>query len=180
MDKSKKAVVRKETLSGILSTVVGWIITLLFFILIIGLFMGTSPHSIGWIIGYIILFFIGMMFIGTGINNKNRVRLFEQFITLLTAEPSQSITKLAAGTGQAPDVVEKSLKEMIQKNYFKDTYIDQSKNSIIFNQDGYIVELDNIEYITVKCKGCGAANKVAKGSASECEYCGSKINTNKK
>ena len=32
-----------------------------------------------------------------------------------------------------------------------------------------------IKYVMVKCKGCGATNKIAAGTVGECEYCGSKI-----
>ena len=33
-------------------------------------------------------------------------------------------------------------------------------------------------YVMVKCKGCGATNKILSGTVGECEYCGSRLSAN--
>ncbi len=40
-------------------------------------------------------------------------------------------------------------------------------------QDGTQASVQPVEYATAVCKGCGATNKIIKGSDAECEYCGS-------
>ncbi len=74
---------------------------------------------------------------------------------------------------------------MINKGYFVDAYIDSDRNHLVFAQDNDAVaqQENNTEqqifssaaFVAVACPGCGATNKVQKGTVGECEFCGNSL-----
>lgn len=73
--------------------------------------------------------------------------------------------------------------DMIAAGFFPNGYIDTQHNKLIINNQNNFQQNQNVptqpqeavKYVTVQCKGCGAANKIVSGTVSECEFCGSKI-----
>jgi ribosomal protein S27E len=121
----------------------------------------------------------GIWQIVRGKKRKKLVVLFKDYAARLAADPLRSINKLAAACGIAAETVKKNILKMIHKGFFVNAYIDFNRNCLVFAQEssneksGLTQQGESTEYIRVSCPGCGAKNKIQKGTVGECEFCGS-------
>ena len=128
---------------------------------------------------YFIFVVIGGILNSNGIKILKRVKNYKKYFDILSAEPTHSIAHLKSST--ADPLVQNNVVELIDKGYYaRGTYINSDTNCIVFPNEvpakpepepSVVVA----EYMAVVCSGCGAVNKVAKGSVGECEYCGSPL-----
>ncbi|WP_310601649.1 hypothetical protein [Anaerosporobacter sp.] len=134
-----------------------------------------------------------IVFIGLGIwliklsrARKKLVFNFRAYVAYLSTDPTGSIEELANSMGTSSDVITSNLKQMIQKKFFVNAYIDSVNKRIVFPnmhvsntqnsaQFATYNQAKDVEYMTVTCKNCGGINKIAVGKVEECEYCGSPI-----
>lgn len=144
------------------------------------------------IIKIIVLLFAAPFILTNGQLILSRVKTFRMYSTILSADPTNSIERIAAST-DIPKVkfvytnltnknlfVQDCLVNMINHGYFpKGTYIDPSKNCVVFpNEAQANTPTDSVSpegYLAFTCKNCGALNKVAKNSEGECAYCGTQV-----
>jgi len=133
---------------------------------------------------FCVLFLLSVLLLYRGIKRGKLIKLFKNYAIRLSSDPMRSIDLLAENTGTSVDVVRNNLQLMILKGYFKNTYIDLDQNCIVFTNDRATktapavdssITDSSIKLITVTCKGCGASNKIQRGSVGECEFCGSHI-----
>lgn len=178
---SKSAVII-STIGGKISSIIGWVVTVFFALIII--FGITSPDEVGKTAGLILSFIfliIGILNIRVGIKTKKRIRRFKKYITIISVEKTNSIENIAAATSQSVDFVINDIKVMINKKYFANAYIDLNSKEIVFRnkpmkaEENVNKETMSVEYVIVTCNGCGATNKLIKGQHGECEFCGSPI-----
>lgn len=141
--------------------------------------------------GDVTVIILCLIFIGLGVwsilaarKRKKLIIDFKTYVQRLSVDPTGSIDNLAAGLGTSQDIVNKRLKLMMKKNYFKDAYIDTDANQVVFSRGNSYMNnaaqtadepIQKIDYTTVMCKSCGGNNKIVKGTVCECEFCGSPI-----
>jgi hypothetical protein len=122
-----------------------------------------------------------------GIKIKRRHRRFKKYIGLITVENQTSLENIASSTMQSLDFVTKDIQKMIDKRLFLNAHIDRKTNEIVLQRRNTMAEAElaasahaeavnkPVEMVTVTCRGCGAVNSVKKGTAAECEFCGSPL-----
>jgi len=185
--KSKSTIVINLIISKI-QIIVGSILTLLFGLtLIVGLFDDVSGE-ISMITVFFILTALSIYLLLRGIKRGKLIKLFRIYGLRLSTDSNCSMDQLAVSLGTSVDVVIKNVEEMIKRGYFTNAYIDTTSNDIVFTGQAstkttdskisnlYNTQNANVEYTTVSCRGCGAINKIIKGTVSECEFCGSQTN----
>jgi uncharacterized protein with PQ loop repeat len=180
MNSSKAAIVISQIIEK-LQLIAGIILTILFGLpAIICLF--DKKTRAGVIIVMIILTALGVLLIVFSRKRKKLINDFKTYVQRLSIDPTGSIDNLAAGLGTSQDVVKNNINLMIKKRYFSNAYIDTENNRVVFPivleqqpTNAAKSTQSNIEYISVTCKSCGGINKMVKGTASECDYCGSPL-----
>ncbi|NLJ31339.1 MAG: hypothetical protein GX424_07060 [Clostridiales bacterium] len=153
-----------------------------------GLLGGLGQKTIDAADIVVIILFVGggIWLILSSVKRRKLVRLFRQYVSILSRNESCSIADLALATKASEDAVQSKLQKMIKKKYFTSAYIDRDTHRVVLPRhaypsapnaaDGINREAQNMpEVVTVVCKGCGAVNRLVKGQVSECEYCGSAI-----
>lgn len=178
---SKSAVVISKSL-GILSSILGY------FLALIGgfpLILGTLKDS-GSVILALIFVAIGTLLIIHGIKTKKRINRFKRYVNILSLENETSLERIASTSSQSVDFVTKDLELMIKRKFFINVYIDKNTNEIILGNRKSQASNDTMkksevtepkELKAVTCKNCGASNNITIGEVSECEFCGSIINS---
>lgn len=122
-----------------------------------------------------------------GLRSKKQADRYRKYISIIINQGITTIDSIAAAFPVDYDLAVKDLQKMIDRGYFKGAYIDNTKRQIML-PDGRQADTDNLSSQTdtiqrtavqmraVTCKNCGANNKIAVGTAGECEYCGSPLN----
>lgn len=124
-------------------------------------------------------------------SNAKAIKI-KKYISIVINNGQTSIDSIAAAMRMDYNQVVKDLTEMIDKGYFTNAYIDDSRREIILTQRQTSQELEadvsygqnniqgntvsNQQFKLVLCKNCGANNKILDGIVSECEYCGTFLN----
>jgi len=133
---------------------------------------------------YITFFTIaGIVLVLLGRSTKKNAIKFKKYITIIINKEITSIDNIAAAMPVTYDVCKKDLQKMIDKGYFDGAYIDESAREVVLPKHDYADISEptvsngsrNVEMQVVVCKGCGANNKIPKGTTGECEYCGSAL-----
>lgn len=180
MDLDKKTAL----FSGAAITVVGWVFLAIAIIGLLansaGCFERTDTKDT-----VLILFFIiaGIALILLGRSTRKNAIKFKKYISIVINQQITSIDNIAAVMSTNYDVCKKQLQKMIDKGYFNGAYIDEVAREIVLSKQYENVSskssMNNTpqsqEIQVVACRGCGANNKIAKGSVGECEFCGSPL-----
>lgn len=140
---------------------------------------------------FMCMFFIviGALLIYFSMKRSKLAKTFKIYVQMLSNDKTYSIENLASQLGTSQDVVKENLKLLIYKKFFVNAYIDVEGNCVVFPQTTNIVHTNiqqstdieqntnqaTIEYKTATCKNCGGIGKIQKGTVSDCEFCGSKI-----
>lgn len=195
MSKSEKKIKQKKT-ANILYIVIGLIVLSYSFTAFEALLSSQNPDDIILWLKVFVPFIIGTPTLVTGIiglsEAKKLNRVYEKCFSMLSADPFVSIEYLAANitityaenyhgliykmaqgdsANGKNNIVINVIKELINRGYLPNgAYFDPVKNCVAYMQEIPGKEAV-VEYVTVICKGCGAANKILKGSVVECEYC---------
>jgi ribosomal protein S27E len=186
MTDSQKAIMKCKS-TGVIQTILGWVFVVFWGFCAIA--VGTQiTESIDVVTLLILLAFTagGVWLIRKGKIKMKFSRMFQEYNTRLDTDPTKSIDLLASSVGKSVDTVKKDITKMINMGLFQNAYINQELNCIVFPQMGFAsthpansvhqqVNTPGVEFVTVKCSGCGAINKIAKSTVSECEYCGAQI-----
>jgi hypothetical protein len=178
-------VITKNSVAGAAQIVIGYILAIacaifgIICILAIGL--ATSTDIIVVII-FFALTALGISLIVRGKKRRELAKLFKEYTARLATDPLRSIDQLAAATGVAVETAKENILEMIDKGYFVNTYVDFDRNCLVFLQEGASPESastqqseSSVEYASVSCPGCGATNRIRKGTVGECEFCGNPL-----
>ena len=127
----------------------------------------------------IVFVFFGIFMIWYGLRCKKKVDLANQYVDIIKDKESYSISQLAKESGVPEDVAKKNLETLIKSDFFKDTFIRESENTVYFGKPKYRFSSAAtncpVRMTAVVCKACGASAQVEKGSSAKCEYCGTYI-----
>lgn len=132
---------------------------------------------------------IGICLIRFGIKRRKFIKRFRKYEDIISYRQEVFIDSIANMTSQSADFVIDDIQKMIKRKLFINMYIDRKYKRIIFKGKNDLVKTsyDGIDSVSrpkkmsvVKCSGCGAPNKISKGSSSECEFCGSPIVSNER
>lgn len=181
----KRIGVDKKTamISGKIITIIGWLsVTFAGLGLLVSLSEGFGSDD-----AFVIIFFIiaGCALIFLGRKTRKNAERFKKYISIIVNHEVTYIDNIASAIPISYDVAKKELQKMIDRGYFPNAYINDTSREIILpkKQESYSVDTggnvksnSNVEMIVVSCNGCGANNKIAKGTVDECQFCGSPIN----
>ena len=182
MNSSKAAIVVSQIIAtvqvifGIISILLG----------VIGIITyASSGFDILEIIILLIFFGFATLLLVFSNRRKKLARLFKLYVSILSKDGNGSLSNLALTTKSSVNEVQDNLLKMINKNYFKNAYIDLNTLSIVFPNHIQVASAAEVnvrntvnsspEFHTLTCKGCGGVNRIVMGQVGECEYCGSPI-----
>ena len=119
----------------------------------------------------------GIAFILLGNNTKKKAKEFKKYISIVINQEITSIDDIAFAIPTTYDNAKKQLGKMIDNGYFEGAYIDEYKREIVvakkqellYNETASAGDQKSMEMIVVTCNGCGANNKLVKGSVGECK-----------
>lgn len=183
----RRTVIDKQAamISGTIIAIIGWIS-----IVFAGLaFVVTLVEGIDSDAVIVIIFFTiaGVALILLARKIKKSAEKFRKYISIIVNRGETSISNIAAAIPTSYEIVQKDLQKMIDRGYFTGAYINEMSKEIILpeKQEGSNIIDKSIqanpnstpETVVVKCNGCGANNKIVKGSVNECQYCGSPISS---
>jgi len=186
MNKSatQKAITR-VSVKGTIQQVIGWILVTLFGLSsIVGITQIKEASDVVMVIFCTAITVGGILLIISGSKKKKLIRTFINYSSRFAADATKSIDLIAASTGVTVAAVTKNITDMINYGFFENAYIDTGRNCLVFTGADHPTQntatfsqptANSVSYITIQCKGCGATNKIAAGTVSECEYCGSQI-----
>lgn len=135
---------------------------------------------------------LGVMLVIFSERRSKLIKEFKKYVSVISSEQTDSIASLASAMGISPDVVKRNIELMIERNYFVNTHINEETGCIIIgsgtnNQQREARPIpqtntaqsqseSHTQMIQLTCRCCGGINRIAKGSVSECDFCGSPIN----
>ena len=176
MNTSRVAIVAKTLLGKILS-IIGYIGGVFSLILVIWSLADLTSDEDAILVLVVFLIFLALcvFFVIKGLQIKRRIRLFKQYVALISGQQMTSLENIAASTNQTVDFVSNELQKMIKSKFFARATIDTVSNEIVI--DGIKPKPQQIqteleEYV---CPGCEATGYKPKGSTSDCDYCGSPV-----
>ncbi|PID87748.1 MAG: hypothetical protein CSB06_03675 [Bacteroidia bacterium] len=108
-----------------------------------------------------------------GYKRKQLIKKFKHYIIIISEKQDGRITNIANYTGKPETYIKKQIQSMIKRKYFKNAFIDHSKNSIIIPGLPQIKPENTQKQI--KCKNCGASVQYIPEETTVCAYCGSYI-----
>lgn len=108
---------------------------------------------------------------------------YRKYIAIVINQNQTSIDNIASAMGVKYEQAAKDLQKMINAGYFTGAYIDVTQREIVLArvappQTAQDFAIAQSSTIVVSCNSCGANNQVIHGRTSECEYCGSPIQSN--
>lgn len=142
---------------------------------IIFLFLGlfsSDPIALIWAI---IFLPIGIYALYTAVNRQKKRELFKQYIAILNNYPDGRLDDLARHTNATVQTVTANLEWMINKNFFRNAYIDRDLQCIVINRNASTPLVDRGEFLPCTCPNCGGINRVIAGHTTECDFCGTPI-----
>lgn len=174
-------------LKGILQLVFGWPNAVLFGIILLFSFATIrQPSDVSLSIFCLVLTAGAILLIVLGVKNIKLIKTFQNYSARLTTDPAKSLDSLAASMGVAVEIVTKNITSMLKHGLFPDTFIDKKTKCLVYanNQQPLQQPLQQavpdtasipVSNVIVQCRGCGATNKIVRGSVEECDFCGSPI-----
>lgn len=161
----------------------------------------STDYDLPFLIFCLILDALGIWLIVSARRKQTLIKRFKEYVMAISNNPTGYIPDIAASFGTSAEIVERNLERMIHKKFFPNAYIDKNTNCLVIvnrqtaqntanqNTVGQNTVNQNtsaptgsaapgVEMVTVKCKGCGGINTIAKGQTGECDYCGSAIKGN--
>ena len=111
----------------------------------------------------------------------------KHYLSIIVNGGVRQLDSISATTGKPYEVVKKDVRNMIDKGFLKNSYINESTREIVFASATPVTSNTNAEQPTtsaaptatvqtrvVACPCCGANNTVS-GALGECEYCGTPL-----
>lgn len=149
---------------------------------ILGCFNIKELFDVILIFFFLVLFGVGLFFIIEGIKRKHLISEFRLYIEKLSQDPNKSLARLSYITKVPVYKIKIKINKMIGYGFFINAYIDETDNTLVYlnstAKSKASSSQNQITYVTVKCSGCGATNRIVKGTVGKCEFCGAYISDN--
>lgn len=168
-------------LISIIQSVCGWIIALFFGpVSLVGF---TQLKEVSDTLTMLILFVFAVLGVRLAMLGRKKRKLltkYRDYSARLAGDADKSLIRLATEANEPADQVTKAVSEMIEAGLFPNCFID-TVNCCLVTPDSQaentaaVEGKQNVSYVTVKCKSCGAPNTIPQGTVAECEFCGSRI-----
>lgn len=114
----------------------------------------------------------GGLLIFKSIKLKKEAELVKQYFSIIINGNIRQLDKISYTTGKSYDIVYKEIKNLIDKDYLENAYIDESRREVVITNK-YSNSFYSNEPKVVTCTCCGATNTIY--GQGECEYCGSPL-----
>ena len=148
----------------------------------IGIIQSFDPFDFGSLV--VFLFFIvgGIVLINKAKKIQAEGEIIKQYLSIIVNGNIRQLDVIATTTGKSYDVVRNDIKNMIDKGFLKNAYIDEGAREIVLpnttpitqNTVNATANVVPVQSKIVTCPCCGANNTVL-GDMGECEYCGSPL-----
>ena len=176
----KTAVVKNSSGTGL--KVTGIVLIVLGGFGIIGSF---DPFDFGSLVIFIFFIAGGIVLMNKAKKIKAEGESIKQYLSIIVNGNVRQLDAIASTTGKSYDVVHKDIKDMMDKGFLKNAYIDEGSREIVLpssapapqNNVNTTSNAATTQFKIVACPCCGANNTIY-GDVGECEYCGSGL-TNK-
>ena len=128
----------------------------------------------------------GVSLLRVGSKSQKRAESVKKYLNIIINGGQRELDAIAATTGKSYDVVKKDIQMMIDRDYFKNAYIDENTREIVLpsaspanantNATTPLQEMfaTPAQVRVVACPCCGANNTVSV-TIGECEYCGTTL-----
>lgn len=177
---------------GLIQIAIGGFCSFVFGLTLIGCVMDMlgpeNTTGIGATSIILIIFLLFVKMLKRGLQRKRLTRVYYTCAQHRRQNPTFSVEQLALVLRRPLDSVKKDLDSIVQMGFTD--YVDKNNKDYNQHSQNYRTEKpilesnarSNIksvnepkldEYVEVNCKNCGASNRILKGSAVNCEYCGS-------
>ena len=142
---------------------------------------GAGSDDVGGII--VLLFFAagGVALLLKAKKLKKESESIKQYLAIIVNGNVRQLDTIASTTGKPYDVVYNDVKNMIDKGYLKNAYINENAREVVLPSDAPVVPITvanvnatPVQTKVVACPCCGANNTIV-GETGECEYCGSPL-----
>lgn len=143
---------------------------------------GVTSDDIGGLV--FLLFFAagGAALLRKAKNIKKEAESIKEYLAIIVNGGVRQLDTIASTAGKTYEVVRKDIKNMIDKGYLKNAYIDESIREVILSSGAPIAPQSTtntassapVKTKIVVCPCCGANNTIS-GDLGECEYCGSPL-----
>lgn len=146
--------------------------------LIMGITEETSVLSVFFLLGVlgIFCFIKGDKYIKKGTR-------YNRYVSIINSNNDTLIDNIAAAYPTNYEQAIVDIQEMLNDGYFMNGYIDSNRRQLIIPINAASVNVNinqtnvtqQAQPTSIKCKNCGATNKIIPGAVNECEYCGSPL-----
>lgn len=177
MSKQKTAVIA-NTVLGRAITIIGWIVTVVMLLSLLGAAMDPdvteTGRAAGAVVVVIIFICLGVFLIFRGSLITKMVGRFKTYITLISVQNMRRLDDLAQAVMKPLAFVQADLQKMIDNKFFVNAAIDYAAGEIVIGgRDQAQAAASPRDFEPYKCSGCGASGTKPKGAPGICEYCGS-------
>ncbi len=145
---------------------------------------GVGSDDVGGII--VLLFFAagGVALLSKAKKVKEEAESIKQYLSIIVNGNVCQLDAIASTTDKSYAVVHKDIKNMIDKGYLKNAYINEATREVVLPSANPVVQQNAVNATVVNaapvqtkivaCPCCGANNTIV-GDTGECEYCGSPL-----
>lgn len=187
MGSSAKNATVRDSIVGTIQIVIGYILAIFFGITVA---IGGPTSGLKTATDIIIVMISlaltvwGVMLIVRGTKRRKMIILFREYAARLATDPFHSIDQLAAAKGIPVETAKKNILDMIRRGYFLNAHIDFDRNYLVFAHESASSDsgsfpqpgiISPFEFVSVSCHGCGAVNKIQKGTLGACDFCGNPL-----
>lgn len=150
-----------------------------FFIGFIGIWGGESSDLD--YLDYILFCLTAFMGVGAwgfwyGYMKQERIKKVQHYMQVLANESTGSFGSIASRMGIPQEQVKGELKDLIHRGYFKNAHINNQTNCVVIcdEENGIVTgqPLSPSDMEIIRCSCCVGINKVPKGMAALCDFCG--------
>ncbi len=123
------------------------------------------------IIFLLALLIAGIFLLRWGNDIKMLSKTFKNYVCVMSAGSNGKLEYIANIVGENQKKVKSNIEKMINKRYFVNAYIDESKKELIIAGQS-LSNANLLEAVNTTCRGCGAVSSNLISEETYCEYCG--------
>lgn len=147
-----------------------------------GIIGSLDPFDFGSLVIFVFFIAGGVVLINKAKRIQAEGESIKLYLSIIVNGNVRQLDAIASTTGKSYDVVHNDIKNMIDKGFLKNAYINEGTREIVMQSPipvaQYIVNptanSTPVQTKIVACSCCGANNTVV-GDMGECEYCGSPL-----
>lgn len=147
-----------------------------------GILGSFDPFDFGTLVVFVFFIVGGIVLMNKAKKIQAEGESIKQYLSIVVNGNVRQLDAIASTTGKSYDVVHNDIKNMIDKGFLKNAYIDEGAREIVLpstvpttqNTINTTANAAPIQSRIVTCPCCGANNTVL-GDMGECEYCGSPL-----